>query len=123
MHIEPLSKITADLVITPADTDHSPQSTQAEFIYGLGSGGLTDFELLLGKAPPETMIELTLNRSEIGRMFKHLACLVPLPKDMPGQVTIHARVTAAQPADSREIVRAMAASQQCGEGCDCGCGH
>lgn len=123
MHIEPLTKITTDLEVTIADTDHLPQSIQAEFIYGIGSGGLTEFELALGKVPLETPVKLTLNRDQLGPVFGHLACLVRLPQDTLGPVTIRARVSAVQPADSREIVRAMAESQQCSGDCDCGCGH
>lgn len=123
MAIAPLSKITATLTIIDADNEQNAETRDIEFIYGVGSGGLTDFEIALGQVPPGTPFELSLSPGDTGSVFKHLRHLIgPLP-DAPGPLVLKTTVTRTGPAENREVVRAMAESQQCGSGCDCGCGH
>lgn len=90
-----------------------------EFVFGIGTEGLSPFEIELSGKGLGYEREFNLTREEVGRLFHHL--LPPLfLYDMPEAFTLKVRVVGVTKADQREIIKAMAESSSCGSHC---CGH
>ena len=120
--IDLLKKITLSVEAgtAPDSTDLNPQSSQIEFIYGLGVSGLTPFELQLADRTVGEEIQFLINREEIPQVFQHLLLLpLNLPDDLQ---TFHLRlkVMKVTPADQREVIKALAEIANCEDHC---CGH
>jgi hypothetical protein len=120
--ISALKKIT--LSLEAGTTDHSmdlsPQPLLFEFIFGLGTGGLTPFEFQLAGKTPGDEIRLHLKRQEIPQVFQHL--IIP-PLNIPEHwesFYLRVRVIKMIPADQREVVKALADIANCDDHC---CGH
>jgi hypothetical protein len=96
-----------------------------EFIYGIGVEGLTPFEFALADKAAGDHVVLPLEVKTLPSTFKHLT-----PPIDPGAWKISSfyltvQVVAVLPADGRDIVRAMAQTTGCDDGCcgEGGCGH
>jgi hypothetical protein len=104
--------------LTPGESDFT-----LEFIFGIGREGLSPLErLLAGKSVGDT-ITLMVENDQLATFFEHLTCHVSPLLHSPPPFTMQIRVVAADQADSREVVKAIARLGGCGHGgCDCGCG-
>jgi hypothetical protein len=99
-----------------------PEPLVERFIFGIGSNGLSPFEMILAGRTVDDRVDFSVSAAEQFAFFGHLIppCLQP-PK---GIETLHytAHVKAIRPADGKEVIKALAAQTSCGDGCDCGCG-
>jgi hypothetical protein len=97
--------------------------TAYTFIVGVGSGGLSPFEYALLEKRVGDRIHLEIDPLQAAETFAHLQPPLPPLHHQIGPVALEALVTAVSQADSREIVKAMAAATGgCGGECGCGCG-
>ena len=123
--VENLKKITLFIQAgTSEDTmDLTPKYSEVEFIFSLGSRGMTPFEYeLVDKAEGESVL-LHLKKEDFYSFFEHLN--PPLMDLFDGRDDVYLKVNieAVTPAKNREIVKAMAdMAAHDGAGCDCGCG-
>jgi hypothetical protein len=117
-----LKKITLSLEAgrTPDHMDLTARSSVFDFIFGLGSGGLTPFEFELADKALGEEINLYLKREEIPQVFQHV--ILP-PLDIPESVHslyLKMKVMRVVPATQREVIRALADITSCNDHC---CGH
>ena len=120
--IDLLKKITllVEAGSAPDSMHPGPQSSQIEFIYGLGVSGLTPFELQLADRTVGEEIQFLINREEIPQVFQHLLLLpLNLPDDLDS-FHLRLRVMKVIPADQREVIKALAEIANCEDYC---CGH
>jgi len=97
-----------------------------EFICGIAPNGITPFEYRLIKKGPGARVEVEVLEANLTREFEHLA--PPLVAALgrarrPARWFLSATVAAVNPAESREVVRALARFSEAAEdGCGCGGG-
>ena len=103
----------------PGTTDLFPASHRFEFIYGLGSEGLTPFEYKLAGKTEGDEIEFNIGTAKIHETFEHLAASFPFIPGNAADVWFKARVDKVSSARDHEIVKSMAKIAACGDGC-CG---
>ena len=90
-----------------------------ELIFGIGTEGLTPFEFeLAGKGVGDVII-LHLNRSQIQDSFQHIQLPPHALSGGCSELYFKFKIINISPAENREIVSAMAAVANCGNGC-CG---
>jgi hypothetical protein len=122
--IDNLKKIT--LSISAGTSAQNPdifdQPQTFSFIFGLGTDGLTPFEYALAGKSVGDIVSLQLKSVDLQRIFRHIN--PPFLSSLVDQAEIFltASITTVAAAESREVIRAMAAMAECGGGCDCGCG-
>jgi hypothetical protein len=120
--VESLKKITLSIQAgtSPDTRDLTPKYPEIQFIFGLGSGGMTPFEYELADRTEGESVLLHLKKEDFYSFFEHLN--PPLTDLFAGRDEVYLKVSidAVTPAENREIVKAMAAHG--GAGCDCGCG-
>jgi len=122
--VGPLKKISIQYTAgsAPESTDLIGSPESVEFIFGMGVDGLTPFECQLeGKYPGDTAACL-IDRSRIGETFGHLLLRMGRLPDERDEFYLNLQIEGVHDPDSREVVKALAASASCGGGCDCGCG-
>lgn len=119
--VEPLSKVTVALDAGPESAGLG--AAVIAFVYGIAPGGLTAFERLLAGRPAGDAVGFEVAAAEADRFFERLAAPVaPLFRGRP-QAAFTARIERIEPAEPREVVRALAAAAGHGSGdCGCGCG-
>jgi hypothetical protein len=120
--IAPLKKVTLSMEAgtTPESMDLTHQPSLFEFIYGLGTRGLTPIEFHLADKTVEDEIRLQINGEEIPQFFQHL---IPPPIKIPEDVDVlylRFRVMEIISAEQREVIKALAEIADCGDDC---CGH
>lgn len=98
----------------------TPEPLTFDFIYGIGSGGLSPLEIKLSgkREGDEVLIPMTVE--EVPAFFQHL---LPPPlnlRDQGAGFTLKARIESVSEPDPREVIRAMAEAAECGSDC---CGH
>lgn len=123
--IENLSKVTLELELGSASDrwDLTQGPLRHELIYGIGSAGLTPLEFQLGGLAEGDETVMTLRPEDLCRCFGPGQVPAGLQIPIGGAVHLRARVVAVGQADSREVVKALAAMAACsGCGGDC-CGH
>ncbi len=99
-----------------------------EFIYGVGSEGLCNLELVLFEKTEGETISLVITPGESKDALGHL--IMPVMQALgiqkiAGDFLLEVAVNSVGEADSREIVQSIAkgsSSAGCGGSCDCGCG-
>ena len=119
--VEGLRKITISLVASTSPDWKESDAVQkkAEFIFGIGTDGLSALEAkLAGKRVGDTVV-LSLDRSQLTAVAGHLCRHMPTAPEGEGPVYLHIRIDDVKPADNRNIIQAMAAASACGGGC-CG---
>ena len=100
-----------------------PKYPEIEFIFGLGSQGMTPFEYKLVNKVEGDRVEFLLKKNDCFRFFGHLTPLMVNLVDNCDDVYLKATVEGTTPAKNREIIKAMAEmTAHGGAGCDCGCG-
>jgi hypothetical protein len=101
--------------------DLTPSPIRFDFIYGLGTEGLTPFEYELAEKEVGENIFLSVQRGRIPELFGHLWPFLPT---LPGDTeTLHLKVQllGLSTADQREVIKALAESAESGgHSCD-GC--
>jgi hypothetical protein len=105
----------ADLPLPRSDFD---------FIFGIGSAGLTPFESLLDQRTETEKMAFRLSAAEAGPFFGHLAPPVAELFADRDEVYFNVSIAGIETPAPREIIKAMAemAAHGHGAGCDCGCG-
>ena len=97
-------------------------SATMTFIFGIGAGGLTDFEYALIDKQVGDEVSIAFQRDQVTAYFEHLAATVrdvlPERRDYRLNITI----ADVQAADNREVIQAMAKLAACESECGCGCG-
>lgn len=124
--IAPLTKVTLGLTVTSGQRTDKPSESTADFdfVCGIGTQGLTAFEMdLMGKHPGERL-QVHVGAATIEDYFEHLrtpmleALATEPPFDLDLDVRTVSRISA------RELVHALARKGGdvggCGCGCDCG---
>jgi hypothetical protein len=122
-----MQKVTLQIAMTQAHHLSGPTApaTPYTFIYGIGAQGLSPFEQALSERRPGEELTFEVHSDQWQAFWGHLSpChIVERPSSASCQLKI--RVLAVEPAASREVVKALAQSSACGEGCgggDC-CSH
>lgn len=101
------------------DMEWEGEKAPFEFIFGIGTEGLSPFEFDLSDKGLGYEREFPLTREALGGFFRHL--LPPLfLYDISEAFTLKVRVAAITQPDQRELIRAMAEASSCGSNC---CGH
>ena len=106
------------------DLVRTPQ--KLEFVFGVGSEGLTGFEYALaGKAAGEAG-QVEVGSGMFGEFFGHLLAaheVFPAAGIQPGRFFLQYEIDGISDTTPREIVKSMAgAVGGCEGGCGCGCG-
>jgi len=128
LSVEPMKKVQILLRAgTSQDTySFTPEPVEYDFIYGVGSTGLTPFELALSDRYQGDVIHLSVSSGEAQQFFgtflgevtsrTHIAIL-------PAQTFFEVTVGGIVDADNSEVVKALANSLKNGCGCggSCGC--
>jgi len=119
--IGPLKKLTL-LVEAKGDGKERGEPGEPvtfEFIFGIGSEGLSPFEMDLAEKSVGDVLVLELEREQAEAYFQHL---FPPPNiTKAGEaLSLRVRVVHVAYADQREVIRAMAEAQSCADHC---CGH
>ena len=102
--------------------DLTPEPLELEFIFGLGVQGLTPFERLLEGLPLGGEKALELPRASVPTTFLNLTPFFIELADRQDPLFLTVRIAGIRPAESREVIRAMARMAECGDDCCCG-GH
>jgi len=111
----------------PDDYDLTPQPVSMTFIYGVGAGGLTPFEIFLRDMVPGETRELQLSNTDLEPFLGcHYALLIQRMGCHPRPEECYLRFTFEEvnEAENRDIVKAIShslAKGGCGGGCGCGC--
>ena len=96
-----------------------------EFIWGVGTEGLTDFELALARVPQGESVSLSLRSNAVKTFFGHLASHVTPLSSPDREIQATARIEQVEPVSNREVVKAIAGLNEdscgCGGGDGCGC--
>ena len=101
----------------------SPKYPELDFIFGLGSEGMTPFEYELVEKDEGESVLIHLKKALFYGFFGHINPPLLDLFDGRNDVYLKVKIEAATPADQREIVKAMAClAAHGGAGCDCGCG-
>ena len=121
--VSPLKKIHLSFEAgkTPDSMDLTSSPVLFDFIFGLGSGGLTPFEYELSEKEIGETMALSLQRDRIPDMFGHLWPYLPA---FPGDSkTLYLRVhlLGLSSVSQREVIKALAESAESGDHCCDGC--
>ena len=106
----------------PGAGDLTPDPLDLEFIFGLGVQGLTPFESLLEGMPLGGEKALELSRAAVPTTFLNLTPFFIELADRQDPLYLTVKIAGIRPAESREVIRAMARLAECGDDCCCG-GH
>jgi hypothetical protein len=120
--IGPLKKVTLSMEAgtSPESMDLTPQPSLFEFIYGLGTRGLTPIEFHLAEKTVGDEVRLRIDGNQITQVFQHL---IPPPINVPEDADglyLKFQVMEIIPVDQREVIKVLAEISSCGDDC---CGH
>jgi hypothetical protein len=124
--IGPLKKVSLvfSAGTTAELTDLMSVAEPLEFVFGIGTQGLTQFECALdGKLSGDKGF-IEVNKKDLDAVFGHIIpCTYFLPIDS-SHFYLQYSIVDISDASPREVVKSMAAAGGggCGDGCDCGCG-
>ena len=105
--------------------DLTPKTPAFEFIFGMGSSGLTPFEYALSDKSEGDEVTFPLKKGDLNQFFDHLYPSLGDLFEERDEIFLTAKIVSIAPAGSREIVKALAEIAEaggCGGGCGCGCG-
>jgi hypothetical protein len=109
---------------TPEKMDLTPGPAVEGFIFGIGGQGLSPFEYVLAGRSVGDEVNFTVRKGEAGKLFEHLVHILPRFSETEDLFFLKVGVADIGPADSQEIIRAMANMASCGDDCGDGCcGH
>jgi hypothetical protein len=120
--VAPLTKVILKLAVSSdaAAGGASRSEVDFSFVYGIGTQGLSAFEMgLTGKHPGDRM-HLHVSTAQMADYFEHLRLplLKALKTDPPFDLDL--TIQEVSPVSERELVKAMAEKGGDG-GCGCGC--
>lgn len=120
--VEYMQKIRLSLETgsTPDTESASASFPTIEFVYGLGSSGLTPFEFALAQKTVGDEVQLQLQPNQIPEFFGHIRIPAVHASGGSDSIALKARILDISPASSREVVRTLADVANCGDSC-CGC--
>lgn len=128
--IQPLKKVGLAIKAGngPEKYNLTPSPMAFEFLYGIGSDGLTPFEVMLGGKAEGDTLTLAVSADDAPQFFGHF--LLSLRQGLglhllPAELCLDLKVTAVSDAENREMVQALARAAGhggCGGSCGCGCG-
>ena len=125
--VQPLKKLRLQVVAgsTPGAAPGG-DPVIVEFIYGIGSAGLSPFESALSGKKKGDILSLAVTSTGAQGYFGH--CLANFQQllglaIMPAKIYLTVKIDDILDADNREVVRSLAKSLShgCGGSCDCGC--
>jgi hypothetical protein len=111
--------LTIETGRTPDSMDLTPNPLSFDFIFGLGTNGLTPFEFELAESQVGEALVLPVQIEKIPELFGHLAFLLPPLPEISEPFYIKIRLLGVSPVDQREVIKSMAENIGCGEHC-CG---
>ena len=120
--IGPLTKVSLALAASEYDPGNRQPAAkiQFEFIYGIGTEGLSAFEKELHGLLPGARMKTRIEIKEMESFFEHLRCRLSEAVKIQPPFNLAIEVLSVRPATDRELVHALA-NRDSG-GCDCGCG-
>jgi hypothetical protein len=120
--IGPLRKISLLLEAGtgPDKTDLTSEPIPFEFIFGVGSQGLSPFELELANRKVGDGLSMPIRGEGLSDLFQHL--LIPsfaVPESISA-FYLKVQIVKVSEADPKEVIKAMAEAAECGDHC---CSH
>ena len=102
-------------------SEDNPSATPFEFIYGVGSQGITPFEkALFGKGVGD-QIRFELSPADYCETIGHLELPLLKQTGIMKPISLQVTIDDVSKATDMEVVKAMAAGGSCDD-CGCGCG-
>ena len=117
--IDNLMKVSLTVEVLDAATGNPPVTF--EFIYGVGSAGITPFEKQLFGKTAGDHIHYEIPPTEFAQTMGHLALPLFEQTGITSSQRLAVVVTHVVRAEDREVVKVMASSGSCSD-CGCGCG-
>lgn len=124
--VGPLKKVSLHFTAGKTSGSYDLISTPQpfEFIFGIASDGLTQFECALdGKQTGDEGV-IEVEQKNLAEIFGHIfSCAFPFPVNSE-HLYLHYTITGISNAAPNEVVKSMAAISGggCGGSCGCGCG-
>ena len=120
--IKTLDKIHLLLEVgnTPGIMNITGKPQDFQFIFGLGTSGLTPFEYHLADKKEGEIIAVEIKSRDMSEIFQHL---LPLPVNIPDEpdtLFLKIEIFKITKAEPKEVIKAMAEIAACGDQC---CGH
>lgn len=112
-------KLLIEAGTSPDKMDLTSDPLPYEFIFGIGSGGLTAFEYKLAGRSKGDKISLPVSRDVISELFGHLIFPLNELSGIPDIFHLDIKIEKVSHPKNKEIIRAMS---QAGGECGCGCG-
>ena len=104
----------------PEAMDLTREPTPYDFVYGVGTHGLSPFEFALADKGEGDEMVIPVRTEEMANFFcHHFMPQLEIPEGV-GAFYLRIRIARVNAADPREIIKAMAEAAACGTGC---CGH
>jgi hypothetical protein len=122
--VENLKKVTLRLEAgtTAEDMDLTSSALDYEFIFGIGPGGMCPFEYQLINKNRNEIVLLHVKKEEAHLFFGHLHLPLHDLFEKSEALFLKIKIIKVEQPDSKEVVKALAASAAHPGGCDCGCG-
>lgn len=122
MKISGIKKITVSVKAGdgPGEMNLWPEPIFFDFIYGIGTSGLSPFEVKLAEKEAGEIVALNLTRDEMPEFFTETFLLfnrIPVDKN---EVYLIIQIVEVSDADQREVIKSMSGLAACGDHC---CGH
>ena len=102
--------------------DLTPTALEYEFIFGISPAGMCRFEYELIQKTEGDIVILRLNREEIHHFSGHLLLPVLNLFEEYESLFLKVKIIKISPADTKEVIKALAESTSHSDGCGCGCG-
>lgn len=122
--IENLKKVTLRLEAgtTAGNMNLSLPSSEFEFIFGIGPGGMCPFEYQLVNRIAGEEVSMSLKKEETHRIFEHLHPPIMSLYEKQDLLYIKIQILKIEQPDNREVIKALADLASHDHDCDCGCG-
>ena len=118
--IENLMKVSLSVDVRDTDAGN-PLPAAFEFIYGIGSAGISPFEKQLFGKNVGDQAHYEIGPTEFEQTMGHLALPLFEQTGITSSQRLTVVVTHVVRAEDREVVKAMAGGGSCSD-CGCGCG-
>ena len=122
--VENLKKITLKLEAGTSSQkmDLSLDNSDFEFIFGIGSTGMSPFEYELVDKTEGQEVLIEIKKDNLTNFFEHLnPPIIHLVNEIKG-LFLKIKIQKIAAVDHREVVKALADVAAHGHGCECGCG-
>ena len=121
--VENLTKVTLRLEAgtTANHMNLSLSSSEFEFIFGIGSGGMCPFEYQLANKATGEEISMSLKKQETHLMFEHLHLPIMSLFEKHDLLYLKIKILNIEQPDNKEVIKALADTASHDHGCDCGC--